>query len=141
MMIVILGVLAAIVFPVYRDHQYEARASTMAQVVKTVRSRVKAYRAANGTYPPAIDDTLFDRPLTNVWGTEANERTIWVSNLPLNLYPSQKTVTSSTANAMWYNRANGSFCVKVAPQASNAETLELFNLVNDAPVTAMGQTR
>lgn len=137
----ILGTLSAIIVPTYMDHELKAKASTMAQNIHSIRSWLKAYYAEHGSYPVTLDPDVFEPPLENIWGNDANSQQIWHSNLPLNVYPSNKTFDDGAANSMWYNRSNGSFCARVPPQGSTAENLALFNRVNATSVTGMSQTQ
>lgn len=141
MVIVIVAILSAVMVPVYQDRQLEAEANSMAYTVRTVRTWVKSHRAEHGSWPHTIDPAWFDRPVANLWGTDANAERIWNSTLPDNVYPSDKTVHVGSANSMWYNRVNGSFCAKVRARGTNAESLALFNRVNEAAASSMSETK
>jgi hypothetical protein len=50
-------------------------------------------------------------------------------------------IDKTTANhPFWYNPANGAFRIRVPRQATNAETLALYNRVNGTSVRALDDT-
>jgi len=148
--IVILGILAALVFPKYSSLDNEARAKSCAANVRKVREMVQIHRHS-GDYPlnaagnPAQvhadwfrGDELPEHPWTtapfrigsDAAGSEA-------------IYPAVKTFDPNDPNAdsAWYNTDNGAFCARVPPQATDAETLALFNLANSAAAGGLGDTQ
>ncbi len=59
--VVILGILAAIVIPQFTDASQEAGESSTKSQLQTVRSQIELYRVKNGGVPPAaLDDLVTD---------------------------------------------------------------------------------
>ena len=147
--VIILGILAAIVFPKYTALDKEARAKTAASNAHKVLEMVQIHRNS-GDYevnsagnPTAIHGAWFH-------GGEVPEHT-WTSQ-PFVIeyeaagssvrYPATKTFDPSVVGTInsWYNLDNGRFVVLVPAQADDAETLALFNLANASEVGALSDT-
>jgi len=66
--VVILGILAAIVIPQFTNASDDANANSAAAIEQTVRSQLELYRVRNGAYPAAVD-ALFDNSHADFDGT------------------------------------------------------------------------
>jgi prepilin-type N-terminal cleavage/methylation domain-containing protein len=139
--VIILGVLAAIVVPQFSHANTDATASSLRSTLHGVQSKVSMeyQRAGTGNYPTAIDTTWFTSQTLpqhpeNAFGIAAIE-TVNTAGLT---HPANKMLTSSMGGAFWYNRANGMFRARVANQGSSAATLDFYNLVNNSNETSLG---
>ena len=69
--VVILGILAAIVIPQFTRASQEAQTGNVATQLQTIRSQIELYRIRNnGNYPPSLDTGTFDDFLTPPAGQE-----------------------------------------------------------------------
>lgn len=148
--IVALGILAAIVFPKYNSIESEARAKSAASNVRRVRELIQVHRHS-GLYP--LNEQGVPEEIHAEWfrGTGIPEHS-WTGRVmriqriaagEATLYPLEKTFDLNDANAVnaWYNLDNGRFCILVPPRADDADTLALFNLANSCEATSLDQTQ
>ena len=147
--IMILGILAALVMPHIARADDISRADTLAVNVRHIREMITLYSGRAGTpqspqgYPAALDPNWFhggDFPKHTWTGTWMIVET--VAGGANDIYPASKTFDPSNpaaANA-WYNSASGAFCVRVPPQVDNARTLLMFNMANKADASNLAQT-
>jgi len=124
--VIILGILAAVVIPQFSDASDDTRGSSAMTNLKTIRSQLQLYRAQHGeAYPTDFDNqmTLF----TDAGGTTNASQTTtyrfgpYLLRVPSNPYTGVSTVTAVadagtayTAAAdmtfgWWYNSATGEF--------------------------------
>jgi prepilin-type N-terminal cleavage/methylation domain-containing protein len=145
----ILGIMAAILYPIIGSTGDEARCETLANNVAHVRSLLVVHaslgdvaRSSSG-YPLTIDNAWFKSgrmPEHAFCGMTMN---VQIVNGPDALYfPASKTFNPAAVGAInaWYNTANGSFCALVPPMNTDAMTLDAFNQVNKASITSLNQT-
>ena len=136
--LVILGALTAIAVRAIRDHAEEARVAAMASVVRTAQSQIDLYCAQHSAYPPTVDPAWFQGELSNTWHP-AHATPLWLSPDPVKRYPSNKVLTQASASTLWYTPFFGRFYARVPAQATDAETIDLFNRVNGTRITALDQ--
>lgn len=148
--IVVLGILAAIVFPKYSSIEAEARAKSAASNVRRVRDLIQVHRHS-GLYP--LNEQGNPTQIHAEWfrGTGIPEhawtsRPMRIQNVAAGadaIYPQEKTFDVNDANAVnaWYNLDNGRFCILVPPRARDADTLALFNLANSCEAQSLDQTK
>jgi prepilin-type N-terminal cleavage/methylation domain-containing protein len=144
----ILFILSAMVYPVLADIERDSRTTAMAASVRDIREQI-ALHAALGTrprapsgFPAALHASWFaggELPV-DLW--TGRPLTIEVVDGPADrLYPDSRAFELTPDGATsrptaWYNSANGSFCVRVPRAASDTETLALFHRVNEAAAGA-----
>ncbi len=143
LVIAILAILSAMVYPVLAEVEQTSRATAMAVAVRDVREQI-ALHAALGTRPlapsgfPAAPDRAWffegDFPV-HVWSGAPMTLEL-VDGPESRIYPDDKSYDASsdggtTRPTAWYNSANGSFCVRVPRAATESETLAVFYRVND----------
>ncbi len=140
--IAILAILAAIVYPLAMDATGNVESVTMAATVRTVRERIGLHGSTGDTplstegYPNQVDPDWFPR--------RALPRDVWTRR-PLFIQvvhgpkqatePNNKTFNLrsdglAAGHTAWYNAANGSFCVKVPNRGSEDDIREMFLRVN-----------
>jgi len=147
--VAMLGILAAIVIPYYGESTDAARTEALATNVAHIRAQVIRYSTDSSTtlsaggYPAAIAGSWFrvGQPPDHAWSSQAI--VVETVNGPsTHYYPAVKTFDPTVVGAAsaWYNNLNGAFCARVPAQATDAETLALFNAVNKSQATSIGQT-
>jgi prepilin-type N-terminal cleavage/methylation domain-containing protein len=147
--VVILGILAAIVMPRFSRSDDLTRTRVMAAGVRHIRELVIYHAAARDTtlsasgYPTGLDPDWFRNGTLpeHAW-TGLPIIADVVSDGEDDVYPGTKTFNPATAGAdnAWYNDTNGAFCVLVPPQVNDAATLQSFNDANLAQCTTLAQT-
>lgn len=143
--VVILGILAAVVVPQFSDASEGARVSATAANVRAVQDQIAMYQARNGVYPSVIDEGWFKTELTSPVGQGLPETVGYDdSNNASKWHTTAKGVPPegipvSWGGIYWYNPLNGAFRARVPQQATDVETLELYNKVNNTGVTSLGQ--
>jgi hypothetical protein len=93
------------------------------------------YYAEHQAYPLEINSNWFHGKLANPYDPH-HPTPVYVANTG-NIYPTHKTIR--LGSVFWYNRANGRFAARVAPQPTDAETIALFNRVNQENIVALDQ--
>ncbi len=140
--IAILAILAAIVYPLVVDAIGDVESVTMATTVRTVRERIELHGSTGDTllstegYPNQIDPDWFTRRALprDVWThrplfiqvVQGPKQATEPNNKTFNLRPGGL----AAGHTAWYNAANGSFCAKVPNRGSEDEMLERFRRVN-----------
>ena len=139
---VIVAIFAAIVVPGVLQQEDDVRLAAAQHAVKTIQKAVDREYSRTGQYPSAIDQRWFrnykhpvnpynpgfEGVTSNVWGNDGQYHPRW------------KTVESHD-EPFYYNPTNGIVRVRVAEQATNAETLALYNAANSSRVTSLSQTK
>lgn len=145
-----LAILAAIVVPQY-DHATDvSRAASMAHNVQLVRGKIAINAATAGValspsgFPLIIDAGWFHGhvlPEHSWTGRSMSIETI--AGLPNDVFPAAKVFdpTDPDADDAWYNTTNGAFCVRVPPQATDADTLDMFNAANSTSAIGINVTK
>lgn len=143
--LLILGILAALVVPKFASATQESAIESCAVTARNVQTMILHDFAENGQYPATIDEAWFvsNKYPTNPFASGAT-CTIAVddSDDATLLHPADKTIQNSggESEAFWYNPVNGNFRALVAEQATDAQTLELYNSVNKVKLNALGDT-
>ncbi|MCA9285418.1 MAG: type II secretion system protein [Phycisphaerales bacterium] len=147
--VVILGVLAAIVIPKFLESDRISRTNILSNTVRYIQQMVVYYRQtddfdhAPSGYPADIEPSWFR--------SSALPRHTW-TNQPISVeivdgpsnqhYPGTKTfsLADDGAYTAWYNRTNGRFVVLIPAQESDDDTLAVFNAVNLANCSSLSDT-
>ncbi|WP_428388648.1 type II secretion system protein [Mucisphaera sp.] len=143
--VVILGILAAVVIPQFSDAATEAKVAASAANVRAISGRIAVYHAEHGAFPPTIQDEWFvgsvDSPigdsLADAVGVDAsNNSDKWhtiAKGVP------EEGIPESWGGIYWYNALNGAFRARVPEQATEQATIDLYNRVNNTSVTSLRQ--
>ena len=137
--VIILGILAAIVVPQFSYAARDATASTLKSSVNSVQALISHHYHLDGAYAATIDASWFasnqlpSHP-ENIFGVPS----IQTLNTPGTMHPTLKVLKTGVAGAFWYNPAEGVFRARVADQGSSAATLDLYNEVNGSNEAALG---
>ena len=121
--VIILGILAAIVIPQFTQASNDARTNALASDLQTVRSQIQLYKVQHlDTFPPAgISAMLTSRSnQAGSTGTDSNLYPLgpYLQKFPTNAYAGNNTVVNSgkgTGTAGWfYDAGTGEFCANDA---------------------------
>lgn len=130
--IVIIGVIAAIAIPRVQGFQDRARVNSAAETVRRVNMKIADEFVVGGEFPSSLKPQWFsagglDHPLLP--GTTGVET---VADLALE-HP-DPLVWKAGDEPWWYNSINGLFRARVPPQGTQQDTIVLYNFVNGANV-------
>lgn len=95
--VVILGILAAIVIPQFTDASTDAKLSSLKSNLQTVRSQIQIYKINNDDAPPTLD------------GFSAAMVPTYLQKIPNNPFSVGNTVDDGTAGDWMYNATTGAF--------------------------------
>jgi len=153
--LVVLAILSGVALPKYFDYRERAQISAAQGARAALSTAVINMYLANQSqgideFPASLGEVLDNddsKHLYNPW---------WTPNIPVyiddpNAGPDKMFVQTKVleqsprtgaygSGAIWYNPTNGQVNFRVPRQRNNAETLELFNLVNQTNCTRMNQT-
>jgi len=139
--VVILGILAAIVVPQFSDASHETSESALRSTIASLRTLIDLqYHAATPPgYPATIDSAWF----ATGGGLTHPENTFGIPSVEIDStagrsHPPNKMLTAAMPGAFWYNPTNGLFRARIANRGSNAATLAAYNRVNDSSEAALG---
>jgi len=115
--VIILGILAAVVIPQFTDASDDARVSSLATNLSTVRGQLELYKLQHGAYPAL---TTFSDQLTKKTDADGTVNTTSgkygpylqsVPNNPFTIPPSNAVSTDAAGptKAWYYNQSTGEF--------------------------------
>ena len=109
--VIILGILAAIVIPQFTQASDDAKMSALQSDLQTVRSQLELYRVQNGVYPTAAAG---DPGVVNQLTTNASGNGPYMKIFPSNPFSSTATnqdiaATQTHAGGWTYIAASGTF--------------------------------
>lgn len=136
--VLVIGILAAVSLPKVFDQSTASELTTIRLSLQTIQDQIELRHAVTGKYPSTIDKKWFrgnrlpHHPLNggavpdlHVFSGDARQ------------HPSYKTLDQY--GAYWYNPAVGIVRARVPALRTSAETLALYNLVNQAALTKLDQ--
>ncbi|HNO78969.1 MAG TPA: type II secretion system protein [Phycisphaerae bacterium] len=139
--VIILGILAAIVVPQFSDASHQSVRSTLQTTLDVLEDRIELARqkSPTGEYPSSIDSTWFASGI----GPEHPENSFGVANVEVESaagqsHPTNKVLKAGIGGAFWYNPAEGIVRARVADQGSSAATQAFYNEVNDSNEASLG---
>ncbi|MEM7624362.1 MAG: prepilin-type N-terminal cleavage/methylation domain-containing protein [Planctomycetota bacterium] len=140
--VVILGILASIVVPQFSDATDQSKAAATASIVRTVQAKIFEDFAMQGAYSTTINDDWFVEgalPINPLAPDQKTPVVLYDASATADMtHPATKTV--GTTGAFWYNLSNGTFRALVPAQATQAETLVLYNTANSSGVANYSDT-
>ena len=114
--VIILGILAAVVIPQFSDASTDARVSSLQTNLATMRGQIELYRLQhNGNYPPVGSFATVMTSKTNVDHTTSGTPTLgpYMQSIPFNPFtsPAANNVDSTAPGITkaWYYDATGAF--------------------------------
>lgn len=133
--VVILSTLASIVAPNFYSLGDRGKITAANTTVQNIQKKITAYRTLNDHWPTDIDNSWFihKKYPRSPFATNYTGNTINVNDSPAKWHPRFKTLGQYPP--FWYCRGNGSFRIRVPAQATDTETLELYNSANMSNVT------
>jgi len=139
--VVILGILAAIVVPQFTDASEETAAAALRSTLGTLRTRIdlEYHRSTPPAWPATIDPAWFAAGSAlahpqNSFGAP----TVELDNTAGRTHPVNKVLSAASAGAFWYNPTNGLVRARVAYRGNDAATLAFYNLVNSSSEADLG---
>jgi len=106
--VVILGILAAIVIPQFSNAGEVAKVNALMSDISSIRKQLQLYAIDhNGSYPTL--DQMWDNLLiqTNASGGTGTEYGPYLRNEPVNPFTNTSTIADDNSGAWEYNQANG----------------------------------
>ena len=137
--VVILGILAAIVIPQFTNASQSAKASSLISQLQTIRSQLELFQVQhNGTYPDLITGGwAVMTQKTNVGDTAAvaKDQTTadfgpYLQQPPTNSFTNTSTVAADTSAAWQYTQSTGVIKANVPAAQVTALGLDTTNDVN-----------
>jgi prepilin-type N-terminal cleavage/methylation domain-containing protein len=153
--LVVLAILSGVALPKYFDYREKAQISAAQGARAALSTAVVNMHLANQSegidaYPASLGEVLDNddsKHLYNPWWTPGMPVYIDDPNAgPEKMFVQTKLLDQSPrpgaygSGAIWYNPTNGQVNFRVPRQSTGAETLELFNLVNQTNCSSMNQT-
>ncbi len=139
---VLLAIFAAAVVPNLTNHDDDARAAAAFNVVRSIGRQIDRNRDSDGNFPARVEVVWFQGyklPANPLHPDHHN--TIQSDNDQTGSgkwHPIDKTTTN---HPFWYNPANGAIRIRVPRQATDAETLALYNRANGTSVSTYRGTQ
>lgn len=140
--VVVLGILASITVPQFASATTDAKASSTAALIREVQQKIDLHEATTGDRPATIDPAWFttgDLPRSPFRPDEATPIYYNTGTPASKVHPTDKTLANVALRGLWYNPASGRFRARVPVQATDAETLALYNQVHATRVADLGQ--
>jgi len=139
--VALLGILAMVVIPKYASARDEARVAAVQEILHSVQAKIAQYHVTNDAWPTTIDAAWFaggelpDNPFDPDHPIGIKYQGV---GKPEKFHPTAKRI--NPGGSFWYNPDNGRFRARVDGSGTNAETIELYNLVNGSNLTGLNQT-
>ncbi len=139
--VIVLGILAAIVVPQFSSASQESNRSTLQTTIDVIKDRIDLERQKSPTseYPTTIATTWFvggqdPKHPENTFGITSVE----VESAAGKMHPTNKVLKAGMGGAFWYNPTEGTFRARVADQGTSNATLTFYNEVNESNESALG---
>ena len=117
--VVILGILAAIVIPQFTEASTEAKTSSLCTDLQTMRSQIELYKVQHNDDLPSAGTATFIEAMTgqtDIYGAVGTDYGPYVQKIPTNAFTDKDTVDISGAGALgddshgWdFNPTTGAF--------------------------------
>ncbi len=142
--VVILGILAAIVIPQFTNASQSAKASSLISQLQTIRSQLELFQIQhNGDYP-TVDSTWAIMTSNSTAletgpgaGTANSKYGPYLQQAPVNPFSNLATVAADNSAAWQYVAASGSIKAVLPATITAADATEMgLDIVNDVVVTA-----
>ena len=132
--VVLLAIFAAAIVPSLSGRDAEAKAASAHSAVRSIARQLEQHRSSNGDWPAQVEAAWFRGYKLPVNPLQPNHpRTVQDDINPAHgkWHPRDKTTDNFP---FWYNPLNGAIRIRVPRQASDEETLALYNAANGADV-------
>jgi type II secretion system protein G len=109
--VVILGILAAIVIPQFTDASTEAKYSSLASNLQMLRAQIELYKIQHNDTPPSQTEATFVAQLTDktdVNGAAGTDFGPYMRDIPVEPFTNSAVVGTSSATVGWcYDATDG----------------------------------
>jgi len=108
--VVILGILAAIVIPQFTEASTEAKTSSLCTDLQTMRSQIELYKIQHNDQLPGAGDASFEEALTgqtDIDGNVGNDYGPYIQKIPTNQFNDLATVEIEAGTAGLGNGSHG----------------------------------
>ncbi len=136
--VLILAILGAIVLPIYQNHRAEAEVAALMSNLRVLREVIEPEQSLTGEYPNPLDASKFVGGLPDHPQNSISLPTFQYANAANVTHPAYKVLKSGVTGAYWYNTANGIVRARVTDQGTSADTLAMYNKINQCNETALG---
>ncbi len=136
--VLILAILGAITLPMYQNHRSEAETAALMSNLRVLREVIEPVHSQTGSYPSPLDASSFVGGLPDHPQNDIDLAEFQYANIATMEHPVNKVLKSGVLGAYWYNTANGRIRARVSDQGTEAETLAMYNRVNQSSVTTLG---
>ena len=116
--VIILGILAAIVIPQFTEASDDARTSALSSDLQTVRAQLELYKMQHGGNYPAVGDVV--TALTTVTQYDGASYGPYLTKFPINPFESSSTVAAAAAAGVGWVYADAA-TGKISPGGTNVE--------------------
>ena len=121
--VVILGILAAIVIPQFTQASTEAKVSSLQSNLQSIRSQIELYKIQHNDNPPT-DNTTFSTQMTgqtNISGGAGTDFGPYLQKIPVNPFTNLNTIGAAAAGSDWYyvNSGGGQYTFDVGNGTNN----------------------
>ncbi|MHC4499487.1 MAG: type II secretion system protein [Planctomycetota bacterium] len=118
--VVILGILAAIVIPQFTDASTEAKMSSLASDLQTVRGQIELYKIQHNDNPPSAVGATFVAQMTGTTDVTGNSSGTdygpYLERIPTEPFSDTDVVGDTSATVGWcYDTSNGRFWAPYDP--------------------------
>jgi len=115
--VVILGILAAIVIPQFTDASTEAKTSSLCSDLQTIRSQIELYKIQHNDNPPTLANFVAQMTgTTDVSGSSSGtDFGPYMRAIPVEPFSNINTVTAAGATGWNYNETTGNFWAPYDP--------------------------
>jgi len=132
--VVVIGILAAVVAPKYVNATREASIAATAENLYTIQMKVDQHNK-----PAAISPTWFRAgQIPPHPDAIVGMAVVQTQNAPGVNHPASKVLKTGVTGTYWYNSATGQVRARVPDQGSSSETLDYYNAVNQSSEVALG---
>ena len=111
--VIVLGILAAIVVPQFSSASDDANLASLTTNLQTIRGQLELYKMQhNSTYPTLAGFTAQMTAGTKADGTAGTDFGPYLMNIPVNPFSNVNTLTTEDAgsgNGWYYNQTTGEF--------------------------------
>ena len=139
--LIILSILAAIVYPMYSDSTHSSTNAVAITLVQGVVKKIDIYKLKHGSWPSSIQSEWFrgyKLPVNPFVPGHTRSINDDLDGSKINKWhPYGKT---TELYPFWYNPLNGAFRMRVPAQRTDAETLALYNMINKTSVSGMSSS-
>lgn len=138
-LVVVISILTAIVFPTISDVSDQTRLTAAQTSVRAIQKQIDIHKTKTGQYAPTLQVEWFRgyKIPKSPYGS-GNGTPVFYANKLNKLHPTFKEVNSRTP--YWYNSMTGLVRIRVPVQASDVETLELYNAANSSNIPDLNYT-